>query len=119
MFQPAEIWWVECSPNVHGFQSQSCFSVQVSVVDCKLPKPPSRAHRQSPLLLLRKQTEIPLPPSDMPLRSGDRILFAGKRGVETAQERFLLEPSPLEYVRTGIEPPRSWLFRRWFSPRNG
>ena len=46
------------------------------------------------------------------LASGDRILFAGQRGVEILQKRFQLEPSPLIYVRTGIEPPRSWLFRK-------
>ena len=65
-----------------------------------------------PLLLLRKKQEIPLPAETTRLLSGDRILFAGQRGEKELQRRFLLEPSPLTYVRTGVEPPRSWLFRR-------
>ncbi|MDR0578347.1 MAG: NAD-binding protein [Candidatus Accumulibacter sp.] len=74
-------------------------------------KPPERI-RAVPLLLLRKNQETPLPAEDTPLLSGDRILFAGQRGERELQRRFLLEPSPLAYVRTGVEPPRSWLFRR-------
>ena len=73
--------------------------------------PPERLNAFA-LMLLRKRTEIPLPPENTPLAAGDRILFAGIGGVEALQRRFLLEPSPLTYVRTGIEPPRSWLFRR-------
>ena len=45
------------------------------------------------------------------LKAGDRILFAGRGGVEGLQNRFYLDPSPLEYVRSGVEPQRSWLFR--------
>ncbi len=74
-------------------------------------KPPERL-RAVPLLLLRKKQEIPLPAENTRLLSGDRILFAGQRGEKELQRRFLLEPSPLAYVRTGVEPPRSWLFRR-------
>ncbi len=71
-----------------------------------------------PLLLLRKKKEIPLPAEDMQLLSGDRILFAGQRGEGELQRRFLLEPSPLAYVRTGVEPPRSWLFRHLLQHRD-
>ena len=116
------MWVFDCYASYRGLREALAPEVDppLSIGDLLIdPENPPQRLEAVPLLLLRKQTEIPLPPSDMPLRSGDRILFAGKRGVETAQERFLLEPSPLEYVRTGIEPPRSWLFRRWFSPRNG
>ena len=64
-----------------------------------------------PLLLLRKKKELALPSGDTRLLPGDRILFAGQRDVEAVQKRFYLEPSPLAYVRTGVEPPRSWLFK--------
>jgi Trk K+ transport system NAD-binding subunit len=77
-------------------------------------KPPERIQAVA-LLLLRKKQEIPLPAEDTRLLSGDRILFAGQRGERELQRRFLLEPSPLAFVRTGLEPPRSWLFRRWLS----
>ncbi len=76
------------------------------------PESPPERLSAMPLLLLRKKSEIPLPPDDTPLVAGDRILFAGQRDVEGLQHRFQLEPSPLIYVRTGVEPPRSWLFRR-------
>ena len=64
-----------------------------------------------PLLLLRKKQEFPCPAENTRLLPGDRILFAGRRNVEAVQKRFYLEPSPLTYVRTGVEPPRSWLFK--------
>lgn len=64
-----------------------------------------------PLLLLRKKQEFPCPDENTRLLPGDRILFAGRRNVEAVQKRFYLEPSPLAYVKTGVEPPRSWLFK--------
>jgi hypothetical protein len=65
-----------------------------------------------PLLLQRGQRREFMPGHDTALQTGDRILFAGASGVESCQRRFLMDPSPLEFVRTGIEPARSWLFRR-------
>jgi len=76
------------------------------------PENPPERIKAVPLLLLREALEIPLPPEDTRLLAGDRILFAGPRGEGELQKRFLLEPSPLIYCRTGVEPPRSWLFRR-------
>ena len=75
------------------------------------PERPGEHLLAVPLLLVRKKTEIPLPPEDTRLLSGDRILFAGQREAEYLQKRFYLEPSPLAFVRTGVEPPRSWLFK--------
>ena len=77
-------------------------------------KPPERISAVA-LLLLRNRQEIALPAEDTRLLSGDRILFAGQRNGKELQRRFLLEPSPLTYVRTGVEPPRSWVFRRLLS----
>ncbi len=57
--------------------------------------------------------EVALPDPQTALRPGDWIMFAGSEGVESLQRRFLLDPSPIEFVRTGVEPPRSWLFRRF------
>ncbi len=76
------------------------------------PEQPPERIRAVPLLLLRKKKEIPLPDESTQLLSGDRVLFAGLGEGEEMQRRFLLEPSPLTFVRTGVEPPRSWLFRR-------
>ena len=79
------------------------------------PENPPERMPAVPLLLMRDDTEMPLPPEDTQLLAGDRVLFAGQRDVEYFQKRFFLEPSPLGYVRTGIEPPRSWLFRHLLS----
>ncbi len=46
-----------------------------------------------------------------------RVLTFKDVNVEELQRRFFLEPSPLIYVRTGIEPPRSWLFRHLLKSR--
>jgi len=99
----------------------------VWVFDCLPSHPGLRRVLQSPgdtPLLLREllidPTDPPNPLCALPLllghdtalQTGDRILFAGASGVESCQRRFLMDPSPLEFVRTGIEPARSWLFRR-------
>lgn len=75
------------------------------------PLAPPNALRVVPLLHARNGVSTMLPDLDIELRSGDRILFAGATGVEGRQRRFLLDPSPIEFVRTGVEPARSWLFR--------
>ena len=80
------------------------------------PEKPPEKIKAVPLLLLRDSLEIPLPPEDTRLLAGDRILFAGLRGEGELQKRFLLEPSPLIYCRTGVEPPRSWLFGHLLAP---
>ena len=76
------------------------------------PNDPPNVLRAVPLLLQRDERLDFIPDTATALQSGDRILFAGASGVEMRQRRFLLDPSPLEFVRTGIEPARSWLFRR-------
>jgi Trk K+ transport system NAD-binding subunit len=63
--------------------------------------------------------DVALPGPDTELASGDRILFAGVAGVEALQRRFLLDPTPIVFVRTGVEPARSWIFRRLAAGRAG
>jgi voltage-gated potassium channel len=63
--------------------------------------------------------DTPLPGPDTVLVPGDRILFAGAEGIEALQCRYLLDPSPIVFVRTGREPARSWLFRRLAARRPG
>jgi Trk K+ transport system NAD-binding subunit len=111
------MWGFDCYASYAGLREALAPEVQppFSIGDLLInpEKPPERINAV-PLLLLRKRKEIPLPPEDTCLLSGDRILFAGQRGVGELQKRFLLEPSPLAFVRTGVEPPRSWLFRHLF-----
>jgi Trk K+ transport system NAD-binding subunit len=109
------IWVFDCYASYVGLREALAPEVDppLSIGDLLInpEKPPERIFAV-PLLLLRNKQEIPLPAEDTPLQSSDRILFAGQRGGRELQRRFLLEPSPLAFVRTGVEPPRSWLFRR-------
>ncbi|MCL2310762.1 MAG: NAD-binding protein [Proteobacteria bacterium] len=75
------------------------------------PHDPSSFLQATALMLVRNNEETLLPESHVQLQSGDRILFAGPKGVEALQKLHYLTPSPLPLIRTGIEPPRSWLFR--------
>jgi len=108
------MWGFDCYASFAGLREALAPEVQppFSIGDLLMnPENPPERINAVPLLLLRKELEFPLPPEDTPLLSGDRILFAGRRGEGEVQKRFLLEPSPLAFVRTGLEPPRSWLFR--------
>ena len=109
------MWVFDCFASYAGLREALAPDVlpPLSIGDLLInPEQPPNRINAVPLLLLRKKKEIPLPSEDTPLMSGDRILFAGQRGEGELQKRFLLEPSPLVFVRTGMEPPRSWLFRR-------
>jgi Trk K+ transport system NAD-binding subunit len=108
------MWVFDCYLSYAGLREALAPDVDppLSIGDLLInPENPPERLAAVPLLLMRDHTETPLPAEDGQLLPGDRILFAGQRGVEELQRRFFLEPSPLVYVRTGIEPPRSWLFR--------
>ena len=112
------MWVFDCFTSYPGLREALAPEVDppLSIGDLLTnPERPTERLNAVPLLILRKKQEIPLPEEDLRLLPGDRILFAGQRGVRESQNRFLLEPSPLTYIRTGMEPPRSWLFRRLFS----
>ena len=108
------IWAFNCEPALPGLRAvlngETAHPLRLSELLIN-PQEASETLAAVPLLLLSGDTEIMLPPLDTELKAGDRILFAGRRGVEGLQSRFYLDPSPLEYVRSGVEPQRSWLFR--------
>lgn len=115
------MWVFDCFASYAGLREALAPEVDppLTIGDLLIsPEQPPERINAVPLLLLRKKKEIPLPAEDMQLLSGDRILFAGQRGEGELQRRFLLEPSPLAFVRTGIEPPRSWLFRHLLQRRD-
>jgi voltage-gated potassium channel len=62
--------------------------------------------------LVRKGQNLMLPPPDTELKPGDRILFIGRERARIRQLRFLYEPGVFDYVRTGAQLPRGWLFRK-------
>ena len=108
------MWVFDCYSSFRGLKEALAPEVDppLSIGDIVInpEKPPDRI-AAFPLLLLRGASMMPLPTEETRLLSGDRVLFAGLRGLEELQKRFYLEPSPLDYVRSGIEPPRSWFFK--------
>ncbi|HZH08526.1 MAG TPA: NAD-binding protein [Lautropia sp.] len=62
--------------------------------------------------LIRKGQNLMLPSADTELKPGDRILFIGRERARLRQLRFLHEPGVFDYVRTGVQTPRGWLFRK-------
>ncbi len=68
----------------------------------------------TPLLLLQQGRDRLLPDESTPLRAGDRILFAGDDEAERLQWRLLGDDAAIDYVRTGSEPPRTWV-GRWLA----
>jgi Trk K+ transport system NAD-binding subunit len=69
--------------------------------------------RASVLMLERSGTPQFLPGDDVALKPGDRLLFVGDDVARRLQQRYLDEPSTVEWVRSGSEPPRGLLFRWW------
>jgi hypothetical protein len=57
-----------------------------------------------------------LPDPSTALAAGDAVLFAGTEEVERLQERFAWDSGLIAFVRDGVEPPRSAVFR-WLAAR--
>ena len=54
----------------------------------------------------------PRPAGFATLTETGEILFIGRERARLRQLRFLTEPGAFDYVRTGVQPPRSWIFRK-------
>jgi len=67
----------------------------------------------SVLMLERSGKPQLLPDDDIALRPGDRLLVVGNDIARRLQQRYLDEPSTVQWVRSGNEPPRGLLFRWW------
>ncbi|MCP5419081.1 MAG: potassium channel protein [Gammaproteobacteria bacterium] len=66
------------------------------------------------LLLVRGDEEILLPDEDIPLQSGDRLLFCSRHHSAARMTWTLLNENALDYVLTGEERPDGYLWR-WLS----
>ncbi len=69
------------------------------------------------IYLVRRGQVLMLPPPETELKPGDRILFIGRERSRIRQLSFLYEPGVFDYVRSGVQPPRGWLFRKLQSMR--
>jgi hypothetical protein len=65
----------------------------------------------TPLMLRQHGRDVLLPDEATALHPGDRILFAGDGEAERLQWRLLGDDVAIDYVRTGREPPRTWVGR--------
>jgi len=86
------------------------FRIQQLMAD---PTNPGTRMRVTPLMIEREGTHQLLPPEDMPLKPGDRILFAGDDVARRLQKRYLTEPGTVAWVCSGSEPARGFIFRWW------
>lgn len=107
-------WAIDCDPSLLGarraFHEQPDPPLRLAHL-LRDPDDPTRALNALPLLLVSAGRDVLLPDEQTPLHAGDRILFAGEAGVEGLQRRTLGDDGAVDYLRTGIEPPRTWLGR--------
>ncbi|MCL4800283.1 MAG: NAD-binding protein [Burkholderiales bacterium] len=68
------------------------------------------------LLLVREDEEIVLPAADLPLRPGDRLLFAGTDAARDLQRLTLRNANVRAYVHLGIDRPAGWLWKHLIRP---
>lgn len=68
------------------------------------------------LLLTRGASDYLMPPEDMPLQAGDRLLFCAREGARSQIEWLLHNSKVLEYVMSGVENPDGVIWR-WLSRR--
>ena len=64
------------------------------------------------LLIHRRNDRILLPEVTTALKPGDRLLICGSRGAFTRMEWTVSHRHTLEYVKTGVDRPQGWLWRR-------
>lgn len=109
------LWGFNCLAAYPGLREAFAFDPDLPLMLGELlvhPDYPEQPLDAVALMVMRYDQEFILPDGDFRLQSGDQILFAGQQGVQALQKRHLLTPSPLPFIRTGVEPPRSWVFRR-------
>ena len=113
------LWGFHCLPSYPGLRAVLAGPPEQALTLAELmtdPFDPPTPMRVVPLLLLRDEQVIMMPAPETRLCAGDHILFAGAAGVQSRQRHFMLDPSPVEFVRTGVEPARSLVFR-WLAKR--
>jgi len=107
-------WAVTCDTDLLGARHALVEAPEPPLtLDHLLRDPDDRLHRLKvvPLLMRSQGRDELLPDEHTLLRAGDVILFAGEAGVEGLQRRTLADDAAIDYLRTGREPPRTWLGR--------
>jgi Trk K+ transport system NAD-binding subunit len=83
--------------------------------------PANRERRLDSIALLRvsRNNRELLPADDTALLMGDRLLFCGTRRAFSRMQWNLCHAATLDYVLTGEEKPRSWIWRKLAERREG
>lgn len=99
------------SPAVHRALAHARESIRL---DDLLRNPSDRDRPLDGMALMRVHAEQKtiLPAGDTQLAAGDEILFAGTAHARALQTLALQNPNALEYVRSGREVARAWVWRK-------
>jgi Trk K+ transport system NAD-binding subunit len=112
-------WAIDCDPSLLGARRAFVEKTEPPLALAHLLLDPDDRRvglKAVPLLLLSGGRDLLLPDENTLLHPGDRVLFAGEAGVEGLQRRTLSDDGAIDYLRTGREPPRTWL-GHWLASR--
>jgi len=104
----------EQTPALHA-ALQSHRKIRLKHLFCE-PQDRSRLLPGMALLLVRGRKETALPDPELPIHSGDQLLFCARPGGQNQMAWILLNANVLEYVLTGDERPDGWVWN-WLSRR--
>jgi Trk K+ transport system NAD-binding subunit len=108
------VWLIECDRARLGLKHALVEQTEPALTVGHLLSDPDDRRIRIPatsLLLLRNGRDQLLPDEGTVLQPGDRLLLAGGAGAEALQSRLLDDDVAIDYVRTGVERPRTWLGR--------
>ncbi len=109
-------WTIECDAMRPGmFSALFQHGDEPFTIAHLFTDPTTRQQRMHASVLMLERSGKPqlLPDDDVALRPGDRLLVVGTDVARRLQQRYLDEPSTVQWVRSGNEPPRGLLFRWW------
>jgi Trk K+ transport system NAD-binding subunit len=108
------VWLIDCDSGRLGLKRALVEQTEPALTVGHLLSDPDDRRMRIPatsLLLLRNGRDQLLPDEGTVLQAGDRLLFAGAAGAEALQSRLLDDDVAIDYVRTGVERPLTWLGR--------
>jgi Trk K+ transport system NAD-binding subunit len=96
---------------LHAF----CANGGIFTIDDLLRDPWQRQDALDAIVLLvrRRNDRLLLPDTGTSLKVGDRLLICGSGAAFTRMRWTVSHDNTLDYVRTGIDRPQSWLWRRF------
>lgn len=112
--QVPSVWSIQCDVSLLGARHALVEQPEPPLTLASLLADPDDRRRRLPVVALMHVASgraVLLPEEHAVLHAGDRILFAGEAGVEGLQRRTLVDDVAIDYLRTGHEPPRTWLGR--------